>query len=92
MTATASYYERRAERERDLVARYGEVLTLADIAQVLRYPSLAAARQARVRGTLPVPVAKLALGRKWVATARAVAEVLVRLDLPQAIDGDKPMT
>lgn len=34
--------------------RYGELLTLEDIAEVFKYPSIDAVRKAKSRGTLPV--------------------------------------
>jgi len=77
---TASFEHRCSERERALVGRYGDILTLADIAHVLRYPSLQAAQKARLRGTLPVPMSKMPLRRQWFATARKVAEVLTRFE------------
>lgn len=72
-----------SEHEKALVARFGEALTLAEIAVVLRYPSVQAAQKARARGRLPVPVSRMAVRRKWFASARKVAEVLARLDEEQ---------
>lgn len=72
-----------SEHEKALVARYGEALTLAEIAVVLRYPSVQAAQKARARGRLPVPVSRMPARRQWFASARKVAEVLARLDQEQ---------
>ena len=81
MLAVAVNFEQRcSERERELIARYGDVLTLTDLADVLRYPSLQAVQKARIRGTLPVPMSRMAQRRQWFVTARMVAEVLTRLE------------
>ncbi len=66
--------------EARLRLQYGNLLSLRDIAQELCYPSIAAARKAMYRGTLPVPVVQLPPRRAWFASARAVAEVLDRVD------------
>jgi hypothetical protein len=69
-----------AEREELLRKRYGELLTLRDLAVVLRYPSLAAIRKARSRGRLPLKLVQLPPRRGWFATPKAVAELLDALD------------
>lgn len=81
--ATDNFSIRCSEHEKALVERYGEALTLAEIAIVLRYPSVQAAQKARARGRLPVPVTQMAARRQWFASARKVAEVLARLDHEQ---------
>jgi hypothetical protein len=70
-----------AAHERELRARYGALLTLEDVGQVLRYPSSYAVRKARVRGSLPLPMVRIPQRRNWFVTARRVAEFLARLDL-----------
>lgn len=67
-------------READLRKRHGNWLTLADLAPLLRYPSVGAIRKARLRNQLPIPVFQIAHRRGWFATPRAVAEFLEGLD------------
>lgn len=74
----------RSAHETNLNARFGALLTLADLASVLRYPSVRAVQMARTRGQLPVPTIFLATRRQWFATARHVAEFLSRLDAEAA--------
>jgi len=69
-----------SEREAALRTSYGELLGLADLSAVLRYPSVQAIQKARIRGTLKVPTFQIAGRRGWYATARAVAEYLDGLD------------
>lgn len=64
------------QREAALRERYGDWLTLADLAPLLRYPSVGAIRQARLRGQLPVPVFRIPYRRGWFATPRTVAQFL----------------
>lgn len=69
-----------ADFEASLRARFGDLLTLADVAQVLRYPSLQAAQKARLRGALPIPMKRIDGRRGWYATARAVAVFLEKFE------------
>ena len=69
------------QREARLTQQFGELLSVADLASVLRYPSAAAVRQARRRGRLPVEMQLLSGRRGWFATARAVAEYLYQIDV-----------
>jgi len=71
-------------RENNLRERYGELLTLADLADLFRYPSSQALLKARSRGQLSVPLIKFPNRRGWFATARAVAEFLDRIDAETA--------
>lgn len=71
---------RLALREDALREKYGEFLTLEDLAPLLRYPSVGAVRKARMRGQLPIPVIRLQHRRGWFATPRAVAEFLDQCD------------
>lgn len=64
------------ERAAELRAQYGEWLTLADLAPLLRYPTVGAIRKARLRGQLPIPVFQIAHRRGWFAKPRDVAEFL----------------
>lgn len=56
--------------------RYGEMLTCAEVAQVLKYSSAAAVRQAHAAGTLPVRLFRLPGRRPLFADADQVAEVI----------------
>ena len=67
-------------RESALKARYGELLSLADLADALRYPSVQAIQKARLRGALRLPMFQIPGRRGWLATARAVAVYLENLD------------
>ena len=69
-----------SKRESRLTHQFGEILSLTDLASVLRYPSVGAVRQARRRGVLPVQTQHLIGRRGWFATARAVAEYLHKLE------------
>jgi hypothetical protein len=64
---------------RELVERYGALMPLKDVAEVLRYPSVHAARQARRRGQFPVQLIRIPNRRGWWASTRSVAEYLVAL-------------
>ena len=70
----------KSEREAALRERFGDVLTLADLAVILRYPSVGAIRKARSRGQLPLALARMRPRRGWFATAEAVADLLCSLD------------
>jgi hypothetical protein len=72
-----------AQREAALRERFGDVLTLSDLAIVLRYPSVGAIRKARWRGQLPVPLVQMPPRRGWFATAESVAELLCILEQKQ---------
>lgn len=63
-----------------LVAKYGALLTLTDVATLLRYPTPQAAQKARMRGTLPIQMKQIPSRRGWFATTHAMAEFLARLD------------
>lgn len=69
-----------SDRERMLCEKYGEILTLADIAKVLRFPSRQAVLKAHLRGRLPISLVKVPNRRGWFATARAIANLLDELD------------
>lgn len=70
----------KAQIEAELRTRYGSLLTLSDLAVVLRYPSVAAVRKARLRGHLPVRVSRMPPRRGWFTTPSAVAELLARIE------------
>ena len=57
----------------ELVARFGLMLPPTALAKTLGYPSAQAYRQAVVRGTVPVPLFRVAHRRGYFALARDVA-------------------
>lgn len=74
-------FEQSTQRiEERLREDFGALLTQADLARILRYPTVQAIRKARVRGNLAIPMFRLPMRRGWFATARAVAEFLASLD------------
>lgn len=78
----------RARRvEESLVSRYGPLLTLADVSEVLRYPSVQAVQKARLRGSLPVKMFRLPPRRGWFVSSQSVAEFLAAMDLQSAGEG-----
>ncbi|MET4569105.1 hypothetical protein [Rhodanobacter soli] len=73
--------EQSAQRIEDgLREDFGALLTQADLARLLRYPTVQAVRKARARGNLAIPMFQLPMRRGWFATARAVAEFLAILE------------
>ena len=64
------------ERAADLRARYGFLLTMSELAVVLRYPSVGAILKARLRDRLPVPVFQMPHRKQWFATSESVAAFL----------------
>lgn len=70
----------KTEREVALRKRFGDVLTLSDLATVLRYPSAGAVRKARSRAQLPVALVQMPPRRGWFATVESVAELLCALE------------
>lgn len=80
MNAMSRLISSESAREVALRASYGELLGLADLAVVLRYPSVQAVQKARIRGTLQVPTFQILGRRGWYSTVRAVAEYLDDLD------------
>lgn len=63
-----------------LTQRYGQLLTLEEVAQVLRYPSVQAVRAAHSRGQLPIPLFRMGPRRRLFASAGALADYLLRLE------------
>lgn len=63
-----------------LTQRYGQLLTLEEVAQVLRYPSVQAARTAHSRGQLPVPLFRMGPRRRLFASVGALADYLGSLE------------
>lgn len=79
------------DREQLYRQQYGDLLSAADVAQILRYPSTAAVLKARERGRLPVAMMKLPGRKGWYATARSIAAFLDNIDQEIAIK-TKPWT
>lgn len=67
--------ERESEFARRLGNQYGELLSLAQVAEVLRL-SIHAARKARSQGRLPFPTFPVPYRRGWFAAAADVARYL----------------
>ena len=80
MTNTPS----KVRREASIRRRFGEILDLKELAALLRYPSVTAARQAHARGQFPIPLIKLPNRRGLFATCSGVARYLDELDDTQA--------
>jgi len=89
-SGTTSDMVTKAERERSLRERFGEVLTLSDLAIVLRYPSVSAIRKAKSRGRLPIALVQMPPRRGWFATAGSVAELLCTLEDSQPHTSKNP--
>lgn len=56
-----------------LLRRYGEILTLAELGEVLRFPSHQATCKARRQGRIPIRTFQVPHRRGWFATAADVA-------------------
>lgn len=72
-----------ADQERrvnELRSTFGEFLTMADLAKLLRYPTLRAAQKARLRGSLDIPFIRISGRRGWFAPIRGVADYLRRIE------------
>lgn len=81
-----------AHHERELRNRYGSLLTIEDVAQVLRYRSAHAVRKARNRGSLPVPMIQLPPRLNWFAPVAGVATFLAKLDVEANAAKEATMT
>lgn len=64
-----------------LRARYGELLTIEEVTEVLRYKTVAAVRKAHSRGTLPVALYRFKGRFGYFARADEVAECIEKMDL-----------
>lgn len=64
------------ETYRDLFAAYGPVLTVDELARVLKYPSASAVRQAHAAGSLPVQLGRFSGRRTLLARTRDVADAI----------------
>lgn len=60
--------------------QYGFLLTVDEVATLLRYPSAAAVRQAHTTGRLPVSLVTLPGRRTLFATTESVVRVLARAE------------
>ena len=63
-------------RENRLRNKYGELLTVDELAEVLRYSSGASVRKAHAAGRLPVVLRKFPNRRGLFATTESVAQAL----------------
>lgn len=59
-----------------LLTRYGLFLTVEEVAEVFRYPSASAVRQAHAAGRLPVRLVRFSGRRALFADAEEVATVV----------------
>ena len=82
------------QRERLIAEQYGQLLSLADVAHALRYPSVEAARKAMLPGTFPVEMKKLPPRRGLFVTPKQLATYLDSLDfeLPEQAPGAEKNT
>ena len=71
--------DRAADLTKELIGRYGEVMSLPEVAQALRMASVHAARKARSRGRLPFPTFTVPHRRGWFAATAVVARYLAEL-------------
>lgn len=60
--------------------KYGELLTIAEIAEVLKYKTVYAVKKAHLRGHLPIELKRFPHRRGLFATAEAVSRCLEELD------------
>jgi hypothetical protein len=60
----------------DLFEAYGPVLTVDELARVLKYPSASAVRQAHAAGNLPVRLGRFPGRRTLLARTREVADAI----------------
>ena len=67
-----------SKRESAIRATYGEVLTIKDIATILKYPSTNAVLKALSRKTLPLKAFKFQGKRGWHVTAHEMANYIDR--------------
>ncbi len=84
------------EIERGLTDRHGPVLGTRVLYQVLGYPTVAALRQALLRGTVKIPVfdipkrrGRFALTRDvavWLVQCRSTADILKTLSISSGLD------
>lgn len=70
--------------EASLRERFGDLLTLPDVAAVLRYRSVGALRKANKKGLLPVRLIEMPPRRGLYVTVHAMAQLLHRLETEQA--------
>lgn len=65
----------------DLLTAYGPVLTVDEVAKLLKYPSSNAVHQAHAAGNLPVPLGRFPGRRALFARTCEVADAVERLNL-----------
>lgn len=75
MSESTSVEMKRAEQLlcEALQKRYGEILSLAELGEVLRFPSHQATCKARRQGRIPIRMFHVPHRRGWFATAAEVA-------------------
>lgn len=75
-------------REKRLRDKYGELLTVSELAEVLRYSSGASVRKAHAAGRLPVSLQKFPHRRGLFATAESVANALDQMQSTTISNGN----
>lgn len=75
MTAS-NEQNRHLSRESALVARYGELMDLRELAHLLKYPSVEALRQAYYKKHLEVPLRQIPHRSGLYASTRAVSDYI----------------
>lgn len=60
--------------------KYGELLSLEEVAEVLKYKTVSALRKAHSRGTLPVELKRFPNRRGWFATAQSITDCIDELE------------
>lgn len=69
------------DRTSYLLDKYGELLTLDDVRELLKYPSVASLLQAHRRGKLPIRLITIPERRGWFATTRQAINFFHKLEI-----------
>lgn len=86
MNALCASDDRQERRERELVARYGELVGLTELTELLRYPSVAALRQAYYKRRTPFPMGPMPGRVGLFATTRSVSDYLGAFERGELIE------
>lgn len=78
---TQAYEQAASHHLESIKARYGELLTTEEVAEVFKYRSAAAVRKAYARRALPVRLYKFAGRPAYYAKAEEVASCLDKMEL-----------
>ena len=69
-----------------LIALYGELLSVRELADVFKYPSASAVRRANAKGCFPIKLGSFPDRKGLFATATSVAAALSKLDECEAVE------